>query len=166
MQVFCFKFFLPSHNVGRALQYFFEFASNAVGLVALLGTAIYGDNQSVQTRLYGLFCILLIKVVRIGRSGCINPSLGGVSNHLQELRMQIRLSLKVKGKVHECLGQLIYYLLIEVLAKHTRRPCKGAQAAGAFGAAQIARGSRLKSNADRQTSVLCLAATLGAIVAV
>ena len=84
--------FCPFYNLG-------QFTANALLLVYFLGSAVYGNDQPVKAAFNSSACIFASEIMRIGRSCCVNSFRGGIQDHLQEIRIQIRLSLEIKYKI-------------------------------------------------------------------
>ena len=126
-------------------------------LIGLLCGAVDGNDEAVQPggdRLAGLF---RAEVMGIGRGGSIDPPAGSIAHHIQKLRVQIGLSLKVKSEVPQGGCQLVNHRLKALLLQHARGAGEAPQTTGALRAAQVAARRRLKSQRDGHPAHLCFA---------
>jgi len=68
-------------------------------LVHILCGAVYGDDEAVKTAFYGLPRFFLGQVVGIGGGGGLNTLIVRIFYHIQEIGVQVRLSLEIKDQV-------------------------------------------------------------------
>lgn len=87
----------------------------------------------------------------VGRCGSVYFFIVGIFHHFQEIGIQVRLALEIKDEVKKLFMNFINGSFEEIILQHAGRTGKLPQAAGAFGATQVATGGWLKGNGNRIT---------------
>jgi hypothetical protein len=144
------QLFFPFYNIGSTFQYLLQIALFSILFIDFLSGTIYGYDESVQSGFYGSAGIIIIQKVSVGGGYGINFFLGSILHHNQKIGIDIRLTLKVKNKIHQLVAQFVKALPEEILFKIAGGATEGTKSGGAFGASQIASGSWLEGDCHGQ----------------
>lgn len=85
----------------------------------------------------------------VGGCGRVYLFIAGIFHHLQKIGIQVWLALEIKDEVKKFFMNFIDGSFEKIILQHAGRPGKLPEAAGAFGATQVATGGWFKGNRYR-----------------
>src|SRR5262245_17068069 len=88
--------------------------------------------------------------MRVGAGDGVDAAPARMLHHVEEGRIDIGFALEIEGEGPEGAAELIDHAVEEILLQVAGGPGEGAQAARAFGAAQVAGRGGLDADADRK----------------
>ena len=94
-----FQLFFPSDDIACAFQYFFQPAPHPVLFINVLGGAVDGDDEAVQSALHRSPGVPVVEVMGVGRGSGIDAFGGGIGDHIEESGIEIRFALKIEDQV-------------------------------------------------------------------
>lgn len=133
----------PCDQTVGAVEDSLKVATPAIGFINFLGSSIDGDDEAIEAGFDGAPSPIVVEEVSVGAGDGVYAFAMSIGYHVEKLRMDVGFALEIEDEEHQIRCQLIDGAAEEVLAQVARGSGECAQAAGAFGAAQVAGGGRL-----------------------
>lgn len=93
---FAVQFLFPLNDVSGTLDHFLQLSAHPILLIDVLGGAIDGNDQTIESAFHCSFRILMGQIMRIRGGGGINLFARCILHHVQKIRVEKGLSLKIE----------------------------------------------------------------------